>query len=104
MSSVNVTIRVDADTKKEFDAFCDNVGLNMTTAVNLFIKNTLRTRQLPFVITDKEDNPLAAVDEFTETIKASDEAETETVRVKLCPKTDEGGTETMRVYLRGETT
>jgi addiction module RelB/DinJ family antitoxin len=54
MGAVNVTIRVDEDTKKEFDDFCDNVGMNVTTAINMFIRATLRTRELPFVVTDAE--------------------------------------------------
>jgi DNA-damage-inducible protein J len=54
MASVNITVRVDEEVKKEFDEFCDNVGMNMTTAFNMFIKATLRTRELPFVVADFE--------------------------------------------------
>ena len=52
MSSVNITIRVEEETKKQFDAFCENVGMNVTTAFHLFMKTVLRTRELPFTITD----------------------------------------------------
>ena len=54
MPSVNVTVRIDEETKREFDAFCENVGMNITTAFNMFIRATLRTRKLPFSITDIE--------------------------------------------------
>ena len=54
MSAVNVTVRIDEETKREFDAFCENVGMNITTAFNLFIRATLRSRMLPFPITDIE--------------------------------------------------
>jgi DNA-damage-inducible protein J len=54
MSAVNVTVRIDEETKKQFDEFCDNVGMNITTAFNMFIRATLRSRQLPFVVTDME--------------------------------------------------
>jgi DNA-damage-inducible protein J len=54
MGAVNVTVRVDEETKRDFDSFCDNVGINITTAFNMFIKATLRTRQLPFIVTDIE--------------------------------------------------
>ena len=54
MSSVNVTVRVEEETKRQFDAFCDNVGMNITTAFNLFMKATLRTRTLPFTISDMD--------------------------------------------------
>jgi DNA-damage-inducible protein J len=52
MGAVNVTIRVDENTKKEFDEFCASVGMNITTAVHMYMKAVLRTRQLPFTVTD----------------------------------------------------
>ena len=52
MKSVNVTVRLDEETKKEFDIFCNNVGINITTAFNMFIKATLRNRALPFIVSD----------------------------------------------------
>ena len=52
MSSVNITIRVEEETKKQFDAFCESVGMNVTTAIHLFIKTVLRTREIPFTISD----------------------------------------------------
>ena len=54
MSAVCVTVLIDEETKREFDSFCENVGMNITTAFNLFIKATLRSRVLPFNITDIE--------------------------------------------------
>jgi DNA-damage-inducible protein J len=54
MGTVNITVRVDENVKRDFDSFCDNVGINITTAFNMFIKATLRTRQLPFIVTDIE--------------------------------------------------
>ena len=54
MSAVNVTIRVEEETKRQFDTFCENVGMNITTAIVLYMKAVLRTRELPFTITDLE--------------------------------------------------
>jgi len=51
-TSTNITIRMDKETKRNFENFCDNVGINMTTAFNMFVKATLRTRELPFTVTD----------------------------------------------------
>ena len=55
MSSVNITIRVEEETKKQFDAFCESVGMNVTTAIHLFIKTVLRTRKIPFIISDTNE-------------------------------------------------
>jgi len=52
MATVNITVRVDKETKRDFDTFCENVGINATAAVNMFIKAVLRTRELPFTVTD----------------------------------------------------
>ena len=54
MAGVNVTVRIDEEAKRDFDIFCENVGINITTAFNMFIKATLRTRELPFAVTDVE--------------------------------------------------
>lgn len=55
MATTNLTVRVDEDIRKEFDSFCENVGLNATSAVNMFIKAVVRTRTLPFIVTDITD-------------------------------------------------
>ena len=56
MGAVNVTIRVEEETKRQFDTFCENVGMNITTAFSLYMKAVLRTRRLPFNITDIEES------------------------------------------------
>lgn len=50
MAYVNVKIRMDSEIKKAFEAFCDDVGLTMTDAFNLFIKKTLNENRIPFEI------------------------------------------------------
>ncbi|MCL2151880.1 MAG: type II toxin-antitoxin system RelB/DinJ family antitoxin [Oscillospiraceae bacterium] len=52
LATTNITVRVDVETKSDFDTFCENVGINATAAVNMFIKAVLRTRELPFTVTD----------------------------------------------------
>jgi len=43
---------MDRETKRNFENFCDNVGINLTTAFNMFVKATLRARTLPFSVSD----------------------------------------------------
>ena len=38
MESLNLNVRVDANDKKRFEQFCSNVGMNVSTAINMFIK------------------------------------------------------------------
>lgn len=50
METLNLNVRVDANDKKSFEKFCDNVGMNVSTAINMFIKTVLREQKLPFKI------------------------------------------------------
>lgn len=50
MASVNVNIRMDADLKTQFETFCNEVGMNMTTAFTIFAKRTVRENRLPFEV------------------------------------------------------
>lgn len=55
MSQTTITARVDAKDKQNFDSFCSNVGLNTSTAINLFVKAVLREKRIPFDIAQAPD-------------------------------------------------
>lgn len=48
MSQTNVNIRMDEGLKKQFDKLCNELGLNMTTAFNIFAKTVVRQQRIPF--------------------------------------------------------
>lgn len=48
MAQTNLNIRVDEDLKKEFNLLCDDLGMNVTTAINIFIKKAVKTWSIPF--------------------------------------------------------
>ena len=48
--TTTITTRVDSDDKVLFDAFCDSVGLTASSAINMFIKATIREGEIPFKI------------------------------------------------------
>ena len=50
MESLNLNVRVAASDKKSFEKFCNSVGMNVSTAINMFIKAVLREQKLPFEI------------------------------------------------------
>lgn len=50
MALATITARVDERDKANFDAFCSDVGLNTSTAINLFVKAVLRENKIPFEI------------------------------------------------------
>lgn len=56
MAQTSVNIRMDSELKKQFDAFCKDVGMTMTTAFNVFAKKTVKEYRIPFVIGDERPN------------------------------------------------
>lgn len=67
MAQTNVNIRIDEELKKQFDEFCTEVGMTMTTAFCIFAKTAVREQRIPFEISADIPN--------SETIKAMQEVE-----------------------------
>jgi len=55
MAQTNVNIRMDENLKKQFDAFCSEIGMNMTTAFCVFAKTAVRQNRIPFEISAESD-------------------------------------------------
>jgi DNA-damage-inducible protein J len=67
MAQGSLTIKLDNETKKEFNEFCEEIGINMTTAINMFIKKVIREQRIPFELSLNKPN--------LETIQAIQESE-----------------------------
>lgn len=65
MAQTNVNIRMDENLKKQFDHLCSELGLNMTTAFNIFAKAMVRQKGIPFDVSLNTPNQetLAAIDD-----------------------------------------
>ena len=46
----NLTILIDEGLKKQSESLFEEMGLNMTTAITLFIKTVVRENRIPFEI------------------------------------------------------
>ena len=55
MPQTTFSVRMDAEIKKQLDEFCANVGMNTTTAFNMFARAVLREKRLPFDVTTEVD-------------------------------------------------
>ena len=64
MKNVNVTLRVDEDLKKQADDLFSELGMNLTTAFNIFLRQSVREQQIPFRVSKNVPNAvtLAAMD------------------------------------------
>ena len=48
MAQTNINIRIDEDLKQQFETFCSNIGMTMTTAFCVFAKTAVRKQKIPF--------------------------------------------------------
>ncbi|MBQ9229482.1 MAG: type II toxin-antitoxin system RelB/DinJ family antitoxin [Eubacterium sp.] len=66
MATTNVNIRMDEATKIEFNNFCNEIGISVSAAFNMFAKTVVREHRIPFEITTDVPN--------AETIRAIENA------------------------------
>jgi DNA-damage-inducible protein J len=52
----NVSFRIDADIKARADRLFAELGLNMTTAFNMFLRQSVREGAIPFSVTTNTPN------------------------------------------------
>ena len=50
MAQTTMSIRIDDNLKKQFDALCDEFGMSISTAFTIFAKTVVRERKIPFNI------------------------------------------------------
>ena len=65
MAQTNVSIRMDAELKRQFEDFCADIGMSMTTAITVFAKKAVRENRIPFQV-DREipnEETKAAIEE-----------------------------------------
>ena len=67
MANTNINIRMDADLKQQFEAFCSDMGMTMTTAFNIFARKAVREYRIPYEISGDAPN--------SETVEAIREVE-----------------------------
>jgi DNA-damage-inducible protein J len=53
--TTNLNIRMDRKLKEQAEAFFGELGLNMTTAFNIFVRQSLRQGKIPFEISISAD-------------------------------------------------
>jgi len=52
MSDTNINIRVDSEIKTKAEDVLSSLGLNMTTAINIFLRQAILHHGIPFNITN----------------------------------------------------
>ncbi len=64
-NTTNLNIRIDEDLKRQADAIFSELGLNMSTAINMFLRYSVRYGGIPFELRVEKPNAetLAAIDD-----------------------------------------
>ena len=56
MAMVNTSIKIDEETKKEAQKLFKDLGLNLSTVINIFLKQAIREKGIPFYINSLLEN------------------------------------------------
>jgi len=68
--TVSISIRLDKNVKKDAEILFSELGMNMTTAFNIFLRRCLMEKKIPFEVGIRGSNTeIKATFEETETVK-----------------------------------
>ena len=56
MPQTPMTIRIDSQQKAKFDSLCEQFGMSANTAINIFVRQVIRLRRIPFIISATESD------------------------------------------------
>ena len=64
MKNIDVTFQIDEDIKKQAEALFDDLGMDLSTAFSIFLKQSIREQGIPFSVSENTPNEvtLAAMD------------------------------------------
>jgi DNA-damage-inducible protein J len=60
MATANINVRTDAAIKAQAQQIFESIGLDLSTAVNLFLRQTVKVNNLPFVVGVHTDENITA--------------------------------------------
>ncbi|NMA38767.1 MAG: type II toxin-antitoxin system RelB/DinJ family antitoxin [Lentisphaerae bacterium] len=66
MATANLSVRVDAELKKDVENCLDEIGMSMSTAINIYLRQIAKRRAIPFAVTANpvpNDETSAAIEE-----------------------------------------
>lgn len=55
-NTTNFSVRMDSDIKKQCEALYNELGINLTTAINVFLRQSIRAGGFPFDVRMEQPN------------------------------------------------
>lgn len=80
-NTTSVSFRIDTDLKNQADTLFNNLGLNMTTAFNMFLRQSVREGRIPFEATINVPNS-ETIAAMLETIQIANDPNVKTYDVE----------------------
>ena len=68
--TTNINLRLDKELKAQSEELFAKLGINMTTAMNIFLRQAVREQAIPFQITARKDYRFPAPPEVLAEIKS----------------------------------
>lgn len=56
LKTTNFSVRMDSDIKKKSEYVYGRLGINLTTAINVFLRQSIRAGGFPFDVRIKDEN------------------------------------------------
>lgn len=72
MAQSAITVRLDSEMKSQFDELCEQFGMSVNTAFNIFVKAVVRSRSIPFAIRGNRTETSSALDLFMQQRRAAE--------------------------------
>ena len=74
MAQATLSVRLDSTDKRYFEEFCKSAGLNVSVAINMFVKAVIKKQRIPFEIEGTpiphNDDPFYSEENMAEIRKA----------------------------------
>ena len=56
MSNSTISVRIDSEVKDKADKLFNELGMNMSSAINVFLRQSIREQSIPFNISINDDD------------------------------------------------
>ena len=56
MSNTTISVRIDSEVKDKADKLFKELGMNMSSAINVFLRQSIREQSIPFNININDDD------------------------------------------------
>lgn len=79
MQTINVTFRMDKDDKARFERIISDMGLNLSSAFNVFAKAVIRENAIPFSLHGRSEIPNEETKKAIENVEKGENLESFTL-------------------------